>query len=124
MSARAFWVVAGVVGGLVALLFLFPSEPTEVTTSRQKRAALPKDEVTCRARGGTWTAFGGMYSFCRLMTRDHGKACKSSSDCEGVCLAASTDPNSEKFDSCSDEVLLHGCYSSREGNHISSVCQD
>ena len=111
-------------GVLTALVFLFPSEPEEITTWREKRAALPRDASTCRARGGTWTAFGNMYNFCRLMTRDGGKACKSSSDCEGVCLVALTDLNSDSFDSCSREVLLHGCYESRERDHVSTVCQD
>jgi hypothetical protein len=124
MSSRDFGVIAGVVGALTALLLLLPSEPTEVTNWREKRTALPRDARACRARGGTWTAFGNLYNFCRLMTRDGGKACTSSSDCEGVCLVASTDLNSSKFDSCSSEVLLHGCYETRERDHVSTVCQD
>src|SRR3954465_7162305 len=124
MSARVFLGVAGVVGIATALFFLSPSEPPEIATSRAKRAALPRDANACRAHGGTWTAFGNAYNFCRVLTTDSGKACRSSSDCQGVCLVASTDRNSERFDSCSGELLLHGCYEAREGDHISDVCQD
>jgi hypothetical protein len=112
------------VGIATALVLLLPSEPPEITTWRAKRAALPSDARTCRTRGGTWTSFGNMYNFCRLMTTDSGKACKSSADCQGVCLAGSTKHNSNSFDSCSSEVLLHGCYDARESDHVSHVCQD
>jgi hypothetical protein len=124
MPARVFWVVAGVVGIATAFVLLLPSEPLEITTWRAKRAALPSDARTCRTHGGTWTSFGNMYNFCRLMTTDSGKACRSSADCQGVCLAGSTKLNSDSFDSCSSEVLLHGCYDAREGDHVSHVCQD
>ena len=124
MSARVFWVVAVVIGIATALIFLLPSEPPEIAMWRAKRAALPRDAVACRSHGGTWTAFGNMYKFCRVMTTDSGKSCGSSSDCQGVCLVALTDRNSERFDSCSSEILLHGCYEAREGDHVSTVCQD
>jgi len=124
MSARVFWVVAGVVGAATALMFLLPSEPPEIASWRAKRAALPRDASACRAHGGTWTSFGNMYNFCRLLTTDSGKACKSSADCQGVCLAGSTNLNADSFDSCSSEVLLHGCYDAREGDHVSKICQD
>src|SRR5207253_2330495 len=117
MPPRVFWVVAGVVAVATALVLLLPSEPPEITSWRAKRAALPHDASACRARGGTWTPFGNMHNFCRLMTADSGKACRSSADCQGVCLAGSTERNSGSFDACSSEVLLHGCYDARESGH-------
>jgi hypothetical protein len=124
MSARVFWAIAGVVGAAIALIVSLPSEPPEIAAWRAKRAALPSDASACRALGGTWTSFGNMYEFCRVMTSDSGKACKSSADCQGVCLARSTERNSGTFDSCSKEILLHGCYEARESDHVSTVCQD
>ena len=50
---------------------------------RQKIAALPKDADSCRIAQGSWFEFGNSGRFyCRMKTRDSGRACKSSVDCE------------------------------------------
>lgn len=46
--------------------------------------------IACEKRGGIWErAAAGAASFCQMPTRDGGKQCRRSTDCEGYCLARS-----------------------------------
>ncbi|MBW6505832.1 MAG: hypothetical protein K0B00_03680 [Rhodobacteraceae bacterium] len=64
-------------------------------------AAVAAQRAACEARGGNFRALGASLSFCQSQTGDAGKACTSSRDCEGACLARSR--------SCAPLTPLPGC---------------
>jgi hypothetical protein len=108
------------VAGAVGVMLFMPPDPLS-----QKLAHLPNSAKACEAQGGTWTQFGAGNYFCRISTQDAAKECTSSTQCQGVCLAASTDRNSLKYNACSSEVMLHGCFEEfRSGTSNVHVCQD
>ncbi len=52
-------------------------------------ALTPSTADECAQRGGTWRRAGIMkLEVCDMPTRDAGKACRSDSECESVCVAA------------------------------------
>lgn len=58
--------------------------------------------IACEKRGGVWErAAAGSASFCQMPTRDGGKQCRRSTDCEGYCLARSG--------TCAPVTPLLGC---------------
>jgi hypothetical protein len=58
--------------------------------------------IACEKRGGVWErAAAGSAAFCQMPTRDGGKQCRRSTDCEGYCLARSG--------TCAPVTPLLGC---------------
>jgi hypothetical protein len=50
--------------------------------------ATPKDQASCQALGGRWGAIGIFPAkVCNLPTKDAGKVCSDSSECDGDCIA-------------------------------------
>jgi hypothetical protein len=49
---------------------------------------VPKDKIACESAGGIWKKMGPRpVEECNLPTKDSGKTCSGSHECEGVCLA-------------------------------------
>ena len=72
-----------------------PQAPPEPPLLAQQRAA-------CRASGGQlMPRAAGLYT-CVRQTRDAGRRCEASRDCEGLCLARSA--------SCAPLTPLYGCH--------------
>jgi hypothetical protein len=117
--ALAFVVSLLGVAGIIWVIFISSSDPLADNLSR-----LPKSAEGCGTQGGSWTQFGAGYFFCRLSTKDASKECSSSEQCQGVCLAASTDRNALKYNACSDEVMLHGCFTEFSNGTLRTICQD
>lgn len=59
--------------------------------------------LACEKRGGRWSvAGGGTAAFCQSPTRDSGKSCRRSTDCEGYCL--------NKSGTCAPVTPMLGCH--------------
>lgn len=59
--------------------------------------------LACEKRGGRWSvAGGGTAAFCQSPTRDAGKSCRRSTDCEGYCL--------NKSGTCAPVTPMLGCH--------------
>lgn len=59
-------------------------------------------QIACERRKGTWASIGaGSGAFCQLPTRDGGKSCRKSTDCQGYCLARSG--------TCAPVMPMFGC---------------
>lgn len=56
------------------------------------KPALPATEAACLARGGEWIFAGpqNITKYCFLKTRDGGKACSTSAQCESECVERET----------------------------------
>jgi hypothetical protein len=56
-----------------------------------KKIPLPTTEAACVARGGEWIFAGPqkVTKYCFLQTKDGGKACKTSRDCQSECIEVS-----------------------------------
>jgi hypothetical protein len=107
------------VAGVVLVIFKSSSDPLA-----EHLAQLPKNAEACGAQGGAWDQFGTGYFFCRLSTKDANKECTNSAQCQGVCLAASTDGNTLRHNACSSEVMLHGCFTEFSNGKLRTICQD
>jgi hypothetical protein len=107
------------VGGVLAVLFLI--EPDAGT---QHLRQLPKSADDCKAKGGHWLQFGGGDFYCHIETTDAGNACKSSSECQGICLAANTEHNPLIHNACSAAIRLFGCYQEVGNGQKNTTCSD
>jgi hypothetical protein len=69
-------------------------DETPTTTEPKEKTVVefPKTQEDCLANGGIWKKVG-IYPnpICNIPTKDGGKECASSNDCEGSCLAVLTD---------------------------------
>ncbi|WP_083952102.1 MULTISPECIES: hypothetical protein [Rhodobacter] len=63
-------------------------------------AAVARDKGLCEAGGGQWASLGGA-QYCVTRTKDAGRSCRASTDCEGACLARSM--------TCAPAKPLLGC---------------
>jgi hypothetical protein len=77
-----------------------PPEPPAATAAPV--AAKTAAHLACEKRGGSYVTVstGGAFT-CQFSTKDAGKSCSKSGDCEGVCLARSR--------SCAPINPLFGC---------------
>ena len=59
-------------------------------------------QLACEKKKGVWTTAGsGSAFFCQSVTRDGGKSCRASTDCQGYCLARSL--------TCAPVTPMFGC---------------
>ncbi|TBR40436.1 MULTISPECIES: hypothetical protein [Dyella] len=85
------------------------------------------DESACHTVGGEWGVFGipgaPIPPSCKVPTKDAGKACKKSAECEGYCLQdePTSDPSSGM---CSREQQPLSCHGYVEDGIASRVCVD
>ncbi len=122
-TARTFAVTLSVLAIVtIALALLFHAGDGSYS---DKLAALPKDEVACRAAHGTWMLYSESGHFsCSIVTRDGGHPCVTSRDCQGVCLADHTSRNPTDVSVCSNEVLVLGCVDEANGSQNHRMCRD
>jgi hypothetical protein len=117
----AFAFIASLLGVASIVWFILKSSSDPLADNS---ARLPATAEACGTQGGVWTQFGAGYFFCRISTQDASKQCLNSAQCQGVCLAASTERNTLKYNACSSEVLLHGCFQEFSNGAIRTICQD
>ncbi len=69
-----------------------------------EKLSLPETQVRCVAAGGDWVAPGPdkIISGCLLLTKDGGKKCVTSADCQGKCV--------EHQDGNRCAVSVSGCF--------------
>lgn len=78
-----------------------PEATTEATPEAPPVVKSPA-QLACEKRKGVWTqTASGNAAFCQTPTRDGGKFCRKSTDCEGYCLARSQ--------SCAPVTPMFGC---------------
>ena len=81
--------------------------PVEAAAEPEPAAAQPSvakspAQMACEKQKGVWTSAGsGSANFCQKPTRDGGKSCSKSSDCDGYCLARSQ--------TCAPITPMFGC---------------
>jgi len=68
------------------------------------KPSVPQTEAECSSRGGEWIFDGpqNVAKYCLLKTRDGGKACKSSRQCESECV------EKESGNACAE--YFSGCF--------------
>ena len=104
---------------------------SDVTTLK---FTVPKDKVSCEKIGGVWKRPGPRPTEeCNIPTKDAGKVCFESNQCEGVCLA---DLSSEDISKgmkgklfktqgkCSDYIKVFGCRAYVYAGWAQVVCAD
>jgi len=88
----------------------------------------PATAEACTQRGGTWRRAGLMkLEVCDMPTQDAGKACRSDSECESVCVAPEgADPAGPVTGSCYRSTITVGtCLTLVEGGRIAQAqCTD
>lgn len=82
-----------------------PEAPSDTAGEQTpSKPVVPKSpaQIACERQNGVWSPAGsGAASFCQKITRDGGKSCRASSDCEGYCLARSM--------TCAPVTPMFGC---------------
>jgi hypothetical protein len=73
-------------------------------------------ENDCAATGGQMVRGGFGQLVCERPTKDAGKACNSSKDCEGHCLADGQ--------VCTSRMPYFGCYETYENGATPTLCVD
>jgi hypothetical protein len=104
---------------------------SDVTTLK---FTVPKDRENCEQAGGIWKKMGPRpIEECNLPTKDAGKVCSGSNECEGVCLA---DLNKDEMGQgmkgklfktqgeCSDFIKVMGCRAYVYKGWAQLVCAD
>ncbi|MBU0762373.1 MAG: hypothetical protein KKD39_05055, partial [Candidatus Altiarchaeota archaeon] len=90
----------------------FDGNPTSTSLAE------PKNKIDCEALGGRWGRMG-LYpeEICNLKTKDGGRICMDSSECEGICIAELTPEERKKAQNskikatgkCSEYMKKAGC---------------
>jgi hypothetical protein len=127
--------------GSSALLFAQGNPPVPIAGARDlyrsdHATEIAAESIACRARGGTMAYRGRTIEpVCVIQTRDAGKTCSASAECEGRCLIDIDKAKDEEWRSiavgstatgiCSAEELHFGCYIPIErGTAGHPVCAD
>lgn len=118
-------------GSLLILLVAVAviSQPANAFELKKHKQVEIQTEDECRKVGGVWWSPGMPGNpgpkICDLPTKDNGKACSESSECEGYCLS------STKFfiplftkGKCSGSIHLVGCNNVLEAGSVKEVCVD
>lgn len=110
------WLLALVTSSLVATTALAASPATEERTLR----------AACKAKGGTISTAGlAARPHCVLPTRDAGKPCTSSSQCEVACIATKPAIAGTPIGRCQETTEPFGCRALVEDGKVQPViCVD
>lgn len=128
-------------GGSSALLFAQDNRAAPIADARDAyrhdhAADIAAETIACRERGGTMAYRGRTIEpVCVIQTKDAGKTCSASAECEGRCLIDIDKAKDEEWRSiavgaaaagqCSAEELHFGCYIPIErGTAGHPVCAD
>lgn len=90
------------------------------------------DEKSCLDRGGKWKFYGELQKEgCSVPTKDHGKFCSDSAECEGACIAeldatqkSELKRGGRRFGlkgKCSEWTLNNGCHSFVHKGFVTSI---
>lgn len=122
-----FMVLLGTVGCVQSSASV-GSSGAAVTSSPDKSGPTVTSAAQCKTLGGTWRRVGmRQLEACDIPTKDAGKACRDSRDCESVCVAPSGAKAGEPVDGmCYRSYLTVGtCLSEvRDGRIVSAQCSD
>jgi hypothetical protein len=100
---------------------------------REHRAEIQQQSIDCTRRGGTFGVRGlGIAPTCTIRTSDAGRQCRSSSQCQGECVAVPPDidwaavrPGQTLAGRCSTEEVQLGCYVEvTDGKAGQAICVD
>jgi hypothetical protein len=109
----------------VVAVAVYLSMGASVVTYESKRAGFPHSPQSCVDHGGVWRRLGGTRNYCQITTKDSGKICASSADCEGACLAAANDLHGKsRRAACSGELVIYGCHAELEQEGVFNACRD
>jgi len=96
--------------------------------------SVPNDKISCEKAGGIWNKPGPRpKEECNLPTKDAGKICEGSNQCEGVCLAELTNNELRQGMSgkmfkttgkCSNFIKVFGCRGYVYRGWAQVVCAD
>ena len=89
---------------------------------------VPSTEQSCLAVGGKWGLHGSTESlagFCVVQTTDGGKACESSVQCQGTCLALPNAREGSRGEGrCSGSTYPASCFTAVEKRRVQRrVCE-
>ena len=73
---------------LIVLAACKPGDGADAPLPPVGEARMEIEAAACKKRGGDWIETEGA-RLCAMRTRDTGKACRTSDDCVGACLARS-----------------------------------
>jgi hypothetical protein len=80
-----------------------PSTPQLLAEPAPPPAPKTPAQIACEKRKGVWSKAGANgANYCQTLTRDGGKSCTRSTQCEGYCLA--------KSNTCAPATPLLGCH--------------
>lgn len=82
-----------------------PKPRPDAVTAAPPPPPAPKTpaHLACEKRGGRWSQAGASgANYCQTITKDSGKACTKSTECQGYCLA--------KSNTCAPATPLLGCH--------------
>ncbi|MAC77795.1 MAG: hypothetical protein CML66_07000 [Rhodobacteraceae bacterium] len=103
-------------GAVLAAMLLLAACQTETPVQAGASSVDPAFQAACAAKGGT-VAIGLAGPACAMPQPDAGKACSSSADCAGVCLADTR--------TCSPVTPYFGCHELyEEGQPNVAICID
>lgn len=104
---------------IVALLLAAckPDAQTADAPAADRIAEMERMAQECAAQGGTTTIGGHGQPVCEVKTKDAGKSCKSSADCEGMCLA-------QGGGTCAPSNPYFGCFETLENGVKATLCVD
>jgi hypothetical protein len=113
----------------LVLLLSFFGETAGAFELKEPKQSLVQTEAECHKLGGTWWSPGmpgnPRPKICDLPTKDKGKNCTDSSECEGYCLISKifgiTVTTKGK---CSGHINLVGCNKILEAGKVKEVCFD
>lgn len=99
------------------------------------RLEIPGTRAACEDAGGLWDSFGLFpRKICRVPTRDGGRACADTEECEGTCLASLTREQVDllrkhmtlrMLGTCTPHVPVFGCMAMVERGIVSRMlCLD
>lgn len=125
---KMFW-------ALVCALMLTACNATGVTAENNDKPpvktetpATPKTASDCAVAGGIWQRVGKAQMFaCVLNTKDAGKSCTDSSQCESACIVKGTkvQPGQPAVGQCHSNNMLFGCRTYvKDGKAEHTLCVD
>ena len=127
---------------VMALLFSLYIINTRILNSNRKgeqkkeRVEIPRDKESCEKQGGRWGRIGIMpKESCNLPTKDAGKICSDSNECEGACIAELAKEDYKKVweerrtirtkGKCTPWVIVVGCQARVQNGKVKGIlCVD
>jgi len=123
-TARIVVVIAITLGVVAVVVILSAVEIRYRGTYDAKLHALPRSAAACVKSGGFWAHGPWGEEVCQRITRDAGKKCRTTADCEGACVGQAGRESGDLVGECSPEVVIFGCHQILERRSSNHVCRD